>query len=263
MYLTKHHGLGNDFLIHLGPPPADAAELARRLCARHTGVGADGLVFAPSRPDGSVDLHLFNADGSRAEVSGNGIRCVVQAVSRKRGVADLDLAIHTDAGLRRARLLGAGDAPATVIVRADMGPVVLGSPVAPSDEISELVEGRRWATGDIGNPHLVVLVDGPALDLASVGPRLEACFSAGVNVHAVEPRSADRIYVRTWERGAHLTEACGSGACVSTAVLSDWGLLGERAEVEMPGGSASVELGERVELTGPSTQVATIEVDDG
>ena len=263
MHLTKHHGLGNDFLICLGPPPPAAADKARALCHRRAGIGADGLIFAVDRPDGSIDMTLYNADGSRAELSGNGLRCLAQAVSDARGEPELDLVVHTDAGARRLTVVERA-APDTLIVRAEMGEVGLGVPAVDEGSVDELVGGRRWATGDIGNPHLVVLVEsGSDFDIETLGPHLEACFAAGANVHAVERRGDGEIFVRTWERGAHLTEACGSGACVASAVLADWGLVGDDVTVEMPGGFARVELGTPVVLTGPATYVASIEVTDG
>lgn len=263
MRLTKHHGLGNDFLVSLDDAPEGAADLARSLCHRRTGLGADGLIFGPVRDDGSVGFVLYNADGSRAEVSGNGLRCLAQAVSRQRGDDRLDLVAHTDAGPRRLTVV-AEESSSTVIVRAEMGAVVLDRPEADSETIEGLIEHRRWATGDIGNPHLVILVDDvDRFPIEQLGPRLEALFDHGANVHAVEQRGPGDIFVRTWERGAHLTEACGSGACVSASVLRRWELVADEVSVLMPGGTARVELGEAIVLTGPSTFVATVEVADG
>lgn len=261
MRLTKHHGLGNDFLVHrTAGLPSNASAIAMRLCARRHGVGADGLIFGidPSDPSNDVAMALYNADGSRAEMSGNGIRCLAQAVDSDPA-AHTKLRIETDAGVRVVELEPTGD-PHAVRAKVDMGAVGAG----PGTDSVHLSDGEiRCATADVGNPHLVVLVDDPdAVELAVAGPRHEARFPAGINVEFIAPAGGPAIDLRVWERGAGATQACGSGACAAAYRAHEWGLAGTRVEVRMPGGSAEVVLGDTVTLSGPSVHVATIEVPD-
>ncbi len=278
MQLTKHHGLANDFLVVLdevnGRGLVIDGDLAVRLCDRRTGVGADGLIHGqlppPDANGGSpagvdVVMHLFNADGSRAEMSGNGIRCLGQALATARDVHEAVLHVATDAGVRRLQVEESDDHRSSTI-SVDMGPAGAG-PAIPSEVDAFLAgadrPGTRAATVDMGNPHLVVVVPDPAhIDLASEGPWLEKQFADGINVEFIAPAGPDTLVLRVWERGAGITQACGTGACAAAHVAHQWGLVGERVRVDMPGGSAEVELGPSVTLIGPATHVATIEIPD-
>lgn len=258
MQLTKHHGLGNDFLVHrIGVLPTEAARMAARLCDRRRGVGADGLIFGldPSDEAHDVAMALFNSDGSRAEMSGNGIRCLAQAVVAEGEEAQL--LIETDGGVRAVSVAPTGT-PGAVRARVDMGPVRAG----PESGGVRLGPGEiRCATADVGNPHLVVQVDDPAaVDLAEAGPRLEASFPAGINVEFIASSGESTLELTVWERGAGITEACGSGACAAAFHAREWGIGSDRVEVHMPGGVAVVELGDTASLSGPSIRIATIEV---
>ena len=283
MRLTKHHGLGNDFLVVLD---ADAshpltADLARALCDRHTGLGADGIMRAtPAAPGrgARARMQLYNADGSRAEMSGNGIRCLVQALvlGDWPGVgADVAVAVETDAGLRTVTVHGRVDA-VTHTLSVAMGPARI------EGEAPEwAVDGAaRALVVDMGNPHVVldlsaagtVVADG--VDLVALGETVNAKVPGGANVHLLAlppPEAADApaadgvrgIAIRTYERGVGPTRACGTGACASAAAARAWGLVGERVPVDMPGGRAEVTLGasadDEVVLRGPATFVAEIE----
>lgn len=251
MHLTKHHGLGNDFLVLLGPTPA-GPELARALCDRHTGVGADGLLWAgPGTDEAEVTMTLHNADGSRAEMSGNGIRCLAQAVARARGTDSIDLTVATDAGIRQVEVRPGGD-DRTVQVRVDMGSI------RPADAPDLRLGAKDTLGADVGNPHLVALYpDRAALDTAADG---FASIDRNVEFVVVGP-GAGELTMRVVERGVGETQACGTGACAAAWAANRWGLVGERATVHMPGGAALVELGETVHLTGPAVFVATIEVE--
>lgn len=288
----KYHGLGNDFLIALTdeqPDGATASSWARNLCRRRHGVGADGMILATAEP---VAMRLWNSDGSPAEVSGNGLRCLAHAVARRRGAARLDVVVSTASGPRSCRVAPAraGDGArsehrtaaahgairlADAVVVAEMGVIGVGDDgprlLPGSPDPVELVEGgvcvRRWGTADAGNPHVVMLVDDPgSVPLDVAGPAVEAVFPSGANVHfaAVDGESgAGRaaIAMMTWERGAGVTEACGTGAVSAAALLRSWGLVGDSVTVRMPGGDAEVALEPRVTLTGPSSYVAAIAVD--
>lgn len=258
--LTKHHGLGNDFLVLVdlaGRHPVDGA-LARALCDRHRGIGADGLIRVTAGTDGAdVTMQLRNADGSLAEMSGNGIRCLAQAVRDAGAVEGPDLRVATPAGVRRVTLLGA-DAPGVVQVSVDMGPAKVG----PEEPQPSSDRGVRPV--DMGNPHLVVW--GPAFatdDVVGMGAEIESRTPGGVNVEFVTVGPGpDEITMRVWERGVGETQACGTGACAAAAALHEWGLVGSRVVVHQPGGDAEVELrDDTVILTGPSELIARIEVD--
>lgn len=270
MRLRKLHGLGNDFLIALEGDQSgavdlrgrDLAGLARQLCDRHTGVGADGLVAGldPDAPGADVTMVLHNSDGSRAEMSGNGIRCLAHAVADARGALGA-LVIDTDGG-RRHLEVAAGASPSEVLVRVEMGPVGEGPPVPTA--VADLLGAARHLTLDMGNPHLVVEVPDPgAVDLAAEGPLLEAAFAGGINVEFAAAAGPDVIDMAVWERGAGITEACGTGACATAAAMRAWGAVGPASTVRMPGGAVRVELGEGgVELRGPSVCIAVVHVDD-
>lgn len=260
--LTKHHGLGNDFLVVFDPPGDDLPALARQLCDRRRGVGADGLLVATDAPGYAARMVLYNADGSRAEMSGNGIRCFAQAVARRRGDLD-DQLVLTDAGDRLVRLAATQNAD-TVEATVDMGAV---DRLDEPDAWSALGchPDRPVAHLSLGNPHSVVGVDDVAVvDLADLGSRVPH-----VNLEIVEPgERPDVIRMRVHERGAGITEACGTGACAAAFAAVSWGLATPTAgklTVHMDGGSATVELDAptagRVTLTGPATYVATIEIE--
>lgn len=260
--LTKHHGLGNDFLVVFDPPAADLPRLARRLCDRRRGIGADGLLVATDAEGYAARMVLYNADGSRAEMSGNGIRCFAQAVARRDGHLD-DQLVLTDAGNRVVHL-AATDDDLTIEASVDMGPV---EPLdVPSDwDTLGCHPDRPVAHLSLGNPHSVVGVDDvDVVDLAALGAKVPH-----VNLEIVEPGEQQHVIrMRVHERGAGITEACGTGACASAFAAASWGLATPRDGkliVHMDGGSATVELDApapgRVTLIGPATYVGTVSID--
>lgn len=268
MHLSKYHGLGNDFLVVLvtqddAPLLVAAADaLAKAWCDRHRGIGADGLIIGEIAPVGAdLRMHLHNADGSRAEISGNGIRCLAQAEIRRRGVTRGALRITTDAGDRQV-LVSAGPSPDTILAEVDMGAVTIMSGMdTPAALVGDV--GPSVAVVDVGNPHVVIGVDDPSgVDLASLGSRIEAEVPGGANVHVIAPAggTTDSLIVRTWERGAGLTEACGSGAVAATFAAHGWGVVGDDVIVRMPGGDARVRLGTTARLIGPATHIADVEI---
>lgn len=258
LHLTKHHGLGNDFLVLLEAPAGDAAAVARAVCDRHRGIGADGLLIAHPGADGAdVTMELRNADGSRAEMSGNGIRCFAQAVWDD-GLSDRrDLVVATDAGVRVVRRISS-PRPGHVLAAVDMGPVkVTGdAPAFVRDSVQAAV------LVDAGNPHLVLLDPSVASVAVGIrGPEIEATFPEGVNVEWVWPGpAADELTMRVWERGAGETQACGTGACASVAAGLAWDVVGRRSVVHNPGGDVTVELGETAVLTGPAVRIGAVEL---
>ena len=270
VHLTKHHGLGNDFLVtFVDDVPTNAADLAVDLCNRSTGVGADGLIFGIDRGS-TVTMALFNSDGSAAEISGNGARCFAQAIAMRRGVQSLEVDLDTPAGVRQCTLDPTND-PLVSQASIDMGPVDKGDIPNDADflgSIDGLPDVEQWAVGAVGNPHVVLHTADPAnVDLAHVGPQIETHFPNGVNAHMVKVVGDDELSLFVWERGAGITQACGSGATVTAQRFHDWGLVTSPVTVQMPGGAAVVDVMTKERptaiLTGPATFVGSVEVPHG
>jgi diaminopimelate epimerase len=267
--LAKLHGAGNDFLVlaDLDEDRPFGPALARALCDRHAGIGADGLLrLLPPRAGGDVRMELRNADGSSAETSGNGLRCLVLVA------VDLGLAgpgrvrVETAAGMREVEVRSVDEAGADIAV--DMGTVRL-SPEEPDAP----VPGWRCRRADVGNPHLVLAAPSRAgVDVAGVGRALDEGTPGGVNVEVIAlPADAgerlDAIELLVWERGAGVTLACGSGSCAAAAAARCWRMSGDDVVVRNPGGDLRVELSgpdreaPRAVLSGPTSRVARISVD--
>ena len=285
--LCKYHGLGNDFLIAVDPAgEVDLGPLdARRLCDRHRGIGADGLIHSTgaAASGAGFTFRLWNADGGEAEMSGNGIRCLGHALADAGLVpgwgppaTEIGPAPATEIGRGSKRAVGltvatpAGERVVTLWPTAD-GAVAWGS-VAMGD-ITVAGDAERCNVGhghflvEVGNPHLVILGPDPAtLDVAALGPALEASRDGGVNVEFVTlGPGPDEVTMRIWERGVGETLACGTGSCAAAAALNHWGRVGTKVTVHQPGGSAEVDLspaGSRLSatLTGPSERIAACEV---
>ncbi|HJO78971.1 MAG: diaminopimelate epimerase [Acidimicrobiales bacterium] len=267
--LIHCHGLGNQFLVaFIDEVPTDGAERAQDLCTPLNGIGVDGLIFGtPTIPGQSERLTftLFNSDGSSAEVSGNGLACFGHAILRTMQQNEgLDVVVDTAAGPRRIRVFGSA-ADAEVSVAVEMGTATDGPDFSGLSVEVGGPEVGRVASVDMGNPHLVVEVDDPGgVDLAVVGPALEAHFEPiGCNIHMVSVLDDSTLHLRTWERGAGATKACGSGACAVAASAQEWGAVGDEVEVRMPGGITNVSLGDPIVLSVTSTYVGDREVADG
>jgi diaminopimelate epimerase len=261
--LTKHHGLGNDFLVLADFEsrwPIDE-RLARRLCDRRRGIGADGLirVTPTGRPD-VVRMELRNADGSSAEMSGNGIRCLAQAVVHAGWTPPGRMVVLTEAGERSLTLSVVDDNLAMVEVAMGV-PSVRVVDEEPEPRHSPAVAAR---VVEVGNPHLVLLVVGDealgSVDLAGLGPSLEASRPGGQNVEWISQRSEASLVMRVWERGAGITDACGTGSVAVAAAARAWGLVPERVTVANPGGDLLVDLsGAEALLVGPAVLVGSVE----
>jgi diaminopimelate epimerase len=264
--LTKHHGLGNDFLVcdtSQVPNNAQWATVARDVCDRRRGIGADGLLLLTIVGTDELSMVLYNADGSRAEMSGNGARCLAQAAyMAQQRLGRVDYLVHTDAG-DRAVEVSAIDAT-TVRASVSMGPVTgLDEPHGWADIGAD--PARPVLHLSVGNPHTVVGVDHVAsIDLLELGERIPQ-----VNLEIIEPGpQPDAITMRVHERGAGITQACGTGACVSAWAAAQWGLAtphhGEIL-VHMDGGDATVRLNDpeqgHVTLVGPAEFIARLHID--
>jgi diaminopimelate epimerase len=265
--LSKFHGLGNDFLVLVDDQldrsaPLDLAAASRRWCDRRTGIGGDGLLILGIDPDASdlLTMVLYNADGSRAEMSGNGIRCLAQAAYRQQQRSGQQTyMVNTDAGLRPVVVTPTED-PSTVQASVAMGSV--GGIAAPDGWDSLGCDPLRpVAHLSVGNPHSVVGVeDVRIVDLAHLGSLVPQ-----VNLEIVEPGpERNGLTMRVHERGAGITQACGTGACAAAWAADAWGLVSGSQEivVHMDGGDARVRLHHptagQVTLTGPATFVGDI-----
>ena len=262
MRLTKHHGLGNDFLVllDLGGLHPVGPEQAAALCDRRTGVGADGFLWVTAGTDGAdVTMRLRNADGSSAEMSGNGIRCLAQAVLQAGVAPPPVLRVATEAGVRTVTVVDRPDGR-THRLSVEMGQAKVG------EEQPEWVEGDvlRAVRVDVGNPHVVLhwgraeLPD--ADELVAIGARIDGATPGGVNVELIRPSADGGIDMVVHERGVGPTRACGTGACAVAAAAHDWELAGTTTTVRMPGGPVEVTLGDPVLLIGDTTSIATIDV---
>jgi diaminopimelate epimerase len=264
--LTKHHGLGNDFLVLLDLDDAQplTADVARAVCDRHRGIGADGIIRATRPapdcdPEGAVlRFELHNADGTEAEMSGNGMRCLAQAAFGAGLVsAGQAFVVLAPAGPRTVTLVPT-EAPGMIWASVEMGTPVVA--------VSTAVTPHRLRVG-MGNPHMVILQPDPAsvstVAVQVEGSSLDRDEPGGLNVEWVSlGPGPDEATMRVWERGVGETLACGTGACAAAVALRHWGYRGRRISVYQPGGPAEVHFNDdgSVALAGPSQQVGVIEV---
>ncbi|MBN1817391.1 MAG: diaminopimelate epimerase [Sedimentisphaerales bacterium] len=300
MRFTKMHGLGNDYVYVNGfetsvPKPA---ELAVRISDRHFGVGGDGLILILPSEKADARMRMFNADGSEAQMCGNGLRCVAKyclehelCPGRELGPGSLREALERIVGADTQLIeltfeTGAGVLTAGLAIRAgkvDMVGLDMGEPILRPDRIPVDVVGRQ-AVGipvtvegehylmtcvSMGNPHAVIYCKNVgAVDLEYIGPLLERhrLFPQRVNVHFVEPVSATEVIMRTWERGSGITLACGTGA----AAVCVAGILASKTQrtilAHLPGGDLHLSWNEadnHVYLLGPAVEVFTGNWPDG
>ncbi|MDN5294064.1 MAG: diaminopimelate epimerase [Eubacteriales bacterium] len=280
MQFTKVHGLGNDFVLvdctrqpHLPVDRDDLlAEAARRICHRHFGVGADGLVLILPSEKAHLRMRIFNPDGSEPEMCGNAIRCFARYAYEKGLVKEEEITVETLAGIIRPRVV-VQDGKVTG-VRVDMGEPRLerhlipmnGPPGRVVNEVLE-VEDRsyRVTAVSMGNPHCVIFTDdASAVSLAEVGPLIEnhPAFPARTNVEFVQVVNSQEIIMRVWERGAGETLACGTGACASAVAAVLNGYTGRRVTVHLAGGDLLIEWEDNnhVYMTGQAEFVFTGEL---
>ena len=239
--VIKAHAYGNDFLYveERDALERDRVSLARTLCERRTGIGADGLIFYRRTPEGAA-MRLLNADGSHAEVSGNGVRCLAAILVDVLGVASPDGAvrIQTDAGEKTLALVGRdGLRP---VFRAAMGP-----PTAVRERTLDVAgEALGVVTLSVGNPQCVRLESPLSEDrLHRLGPALErhAAFPEGTNVELAAVEAPDLVRILIWERGVGPTRASGTGACAAAVAAAVHGGAGRDVRVVSPGGTQRVE----------------------
>jgi len=250
MKVTKAHAYGNDFLYvadGVAGQPADDAALARTLCDRHAGIGADGLIFYTAAPGGAT-MRLLNADGSRSEVSGNGVRGLAAILLRDDEQPRADVVIHTDAGDKRLTRIARDGSRQTFV--AAMG--------TPRDlrrlRASVCGEQLHLVVMDFGNPQCVVLGSLPdEARFQRFGPAIERheLFPARINVEFAQVEAPDRVRILIWERGVGPTLSSGTGSCASAIAAAAYGNTARDVDVIAPGGTQRVEWREdSVYLTG-------------
>ena len=255
MRFTKMEGLGNDYIYlnALERKPEALPALAVRLSDRHFGVGADGVICICPGRNGDFAMEMYNADGSRGAMCGNGVRCVGKYVYDKGLTSKTCLTIDTDAGPRELELhvrRGKVDR-----VTVDMGRAEL----LPPAELE--AEGDHFPAQPVrvGNPHAVILCADPdKIDLARLGPLLEIHPALGerCNIEFAACPDRERLVLRVWERGSGITLACGTGACAAFAAARRAGLCGDRVSARLPGGELALEYRrERILMTGPARTV--------
>jgi diaminopimelate epimerase len=258
MRFVKAHADGNDFLVVASedvPGRVDLTQLARHMCDRHRGVGADGLMLLTTTGPSAAAMRLFNADGSYSELSGNGVRCLAAWLARLRQLEPGSaLSIKTDAGEKHLSLLQAGGT--RYEFRAAMGhPEQLRQErLAVADEMVTAVILR------IGNPQCVVLgaVTEARLHGIAAALAVHPFFAEGTNVELATVEAPGRVRLLIWERGVGPTEASGTGACAAAVAAAAYGGAGRTVDVVSPGGTQRVEWrDEGIWLTGWAELIAT------
>lgn len=275
MKWTKWHGAGNDFLI--GDWSEDYTELQwqsliAKISDRHFGVGADGvmLVAPAENKNHAARMLYYNSDGSRAAMCGNGIRCFSAHLHRTGRVEEGNFIVLTDDGPKEVTLHVAGDdyqvriSMGAAVFTADQIPVLSEKGYMLDEQIEVLGRNFTVTALKVGVPHLVVEVDKlDESEILRIGPALEhhPAFPQKINVNFVRQLSDTALEVVTWERGAGLTLACGTGACASFYAFCHAGRLKRSANVKVPGGNLEISADEQEEIfmTGPAVAVAEVE----
>ena len=271
---TKMHGIGNDYVYVdcFSQTVADPAGLARRVSPRRTGIGSDGLILICPSSIADCRMEMYNADGSRGQMCGNGIRCVGK-YAYEHGLARREsLRIETDAGVKLLRLHT--DRGAVVRVTVDMGEPILEGPRIPVAAEGRVVnvplqvgtDTYRITCVSMGNPHCVVFTpDVEALALAQLGPQFEhhPFFPQRVNTEFISVLARDALRMRVWERGSGETAACGTGACAALVAAVLNGKTDRRAIVHLNGGDLDIEWNadNHVLMTGAAEEVFTGEIE--
>ncbi len=250
----KMHGLGNDFVLVDGRKEIieNPGSVCRRICDRHTGVGADGFIIVLPSDRADIRMRYFNSDGSEGEMCGNGIRCFARFVVEQRIVKDTDFTVETLGGIMKPAVVMDSDGSIKSVV-VDMGEPVFDPGRIPVNHVGDNFleipvdvggECTRMSAVLMGVPHTVVFTDHiDRVNVEGLGMKVErhALFPAGTNVDFVQVWDRGRIKVRTWERGAGKTLACGTGCCAAVVVSSLLGKTDRKVKVELPLGSLLIE----------------------
>jgi len=258
LHFHKMHGLGNDFVIVDGREQAATItpELARAISDRHRGVGCDQLILIGKSDKADVSMRIWNHDGGEVESCGNASRCVVALTGAKRietpaGVIEgASEGSEVEVSIREPRF-GWADIPISYAMDTANLPLAWG-------------ELKHGFAVNVGNPHVIFFVeDANTIDLGRIGPEIEndPLFPDRVNVNVASIENGG-IRLNVWERGAGLTQACGTGACATAVAAIRQGLVSSPVEVRLPGGTLTIEWveGDSIRMTGPATHVFTGEL---
>jgi diaminopimelate epimerase len=278
---TKLQATGNDFiLIDARNIERDWPKLARDMCHRYFGAGADGIMLVMTSNTASLKMRLFNSDGSEAEISGNGLRCFAKYVIDRQIVPGPNLTVETMAGIRNIQTSMSQN-------KVSHAKVNMGKPRFKAEDIPVLIDKPRKSRGGVdiisildyplnvrgkklalsfvsmGNPHAVSFLSQPVADfpLSEIGPQVEnhPIFPERVNFEIARVLNRNKIEARVWERGAGETLSCGSGACAIAAIAKLKGYTDNEIDIMLPGGNLSLNwdgIGE-IYLSGPVEEVFT------
>jgi diaminopimelate epimerase len=282
---VKMHGCGNDYIYVVADRirPADPGALAQRLSDRRFGIGGEGLIMLCPSADADVRMEMYNADGSRGEICGNGIRCVARLYYQVSGGRKNPIAVDTDCGIKTITLRIDAGAPAAATV--DMGEPVLEGREIPVNMDGRVIDYPLDVAGrlekitaiSMGNPHCVVFADDDRIfglddaEFARLGRSFEhhQFFPRRVNTEFILPLARNRLRMRVWERGSGETLACGTGACAALVAAVLTGRADRNATVELRGGNLEIEWREsgagrnHVFMTGEAIEVFRGEVELG
>ena len=257
-HFHKYHGLGNDYLV-IDPNVDDVdltPETIRLICHRNFGVGADGILYGPLRDGENLRVKIFNPDGSEAEKSGNGLRIFAKYLYEKKYIAEKHFRIQTLGGLVEAHIQDdKGN-----LIKIEMGKITFRSNEIPvrgnereivNEELEINGEKYRVTCLSIGNPHCVIPMANITEEIArALGPSIEnhPMFPNRINMQLLKVRDRANIEIHIWERGAGYTLASGSSSCAAAAAAHRLGLVDNKVNVNMPGGTLFVEIRENDEV---------------
>ena len=256
----KMHGAGNDFVVMTFTEdlPKDLSQLAISMCDRHFGIGADGMMIAAPSQTSDINMIFYNADGTIAEMCGNGVRCFSRYVFEEGLVQSTHFDVETLAGVQNIELKEKNGLVNSV--RVVMGKPILESKSIPAVSKSDLfadepvlIDDKKYMLTSmrVGVPHTMIFNDTFDSDMVlEIGPIVEKhmYFPEKTNVNFVEVMNKDNMRVATWERGAGATLACGTGACASFYAAFSKGLVGASVTIHVPGGTLQISLSENGEI---------------
>ena len=270
MKFTKMHGIGNDYIYVNGFEEQidHPAEVARAVSDRHFGIGSDGLILILPSTQADFRMRMFNADGSEAQMCGNGIRCLAKYVYDRGMTQKTTIQVETLAGVLALQLFPSHGVVEKVCVkmgepRLERAQIPMQGPAGRVLREPLVVDGTTFEVTAVsmGNPHCIVFVDDPqTFDVTSWGPRFEhhPAFPEGVNTEFVQVLDAQTFSMRVWERGSGETLACGTGASAVAVACHLTGRTGRRVTGHLRGGSLELEWNEtdnQVYMTGPAVEV--------
>lgn len=277
MKFTKMHGCGNDYIYVNGfvekIPAQEKPALVQRLSDRHFGIGGDGVIFINPSDVADFEMEMYNADGSRAEMCGNGIRCVAKYVYDKKLTSASEISIVSAGTIKHVKLVV--DAGEVIRVRVNMGSPILTPSLIPVEakgnqavDVPIEVDGQeyRMTCVSMGNPHAVVFTeDVKEMDLETIGPSFEhhERFPKRTNTEFVEVLDRKHVFMRVWERGTGETLACGTGCCATAVACALNGLTDNEITVKLLGGELFIQWDRetnQIYMTGPAVTVFEGEV---